>query len=363
MSKRPNGEGSLWFDEAKQLHRAAITTPAGKRLTKSSKDESIVKDWLNEQRLLIGRGQHVEPHGLTLKTWLDEWLEVYAKPNVRPRTHDRYCSLLAHFNSIGSSKLVSLTPSTIQKQYNALTDLSASTKRHIHFCLHGALQQAVINNLLHTNPADKIKPPSAPKTEIEIFTDDEVKSLLETAEKYRYPVVITLAYTTGMRLSEILALRWQDIDIKKSTVSVNQTVHKSLSGVYFSEPKTKTSKRKITVPPDTVQAITEHKFKYGIQEGLLFTTKVGTPLHPTHYLRYTFDPIRDAAGIKKNFHAFRHTHASILLSAGVPIQDVSRRLGHSKVSTTLDVYSHCLPSADEKIAEKLSAITVKRKQG
>ena len=89
-NKRSNGEGSFYFDEKKQIYRAMILTPAGKRMTKSSKDEEVVKDWLNEQRLLVGRGQHVEPNGMTLGTWIDEWLEVYAKANVRPRTYDRY---------------------------------------------------------------------------------------------------------------------------------------------------------------------------------------------------------------------------------------------------------------------------------
>ena len=362
MSKRANGEGSFYFDEAKGLYRAMLTTPNGKRLTKSSKDEDIVKDWLNEQRLLIGRSQHVEPHSMTLKEWLDEWLEVYSKPSVRPRTYDRNKSLLAHADSIGNIKLQNLTPSHIQRMYNSLSAYSGQTRRHIHNCLHNALQQAVTNLLIHSNPTAGVKPPTVVKKEIEVFTKAEVKKLFEAGASYRFPVILNIAYNTGMRLSEILALRWQDVDTKKGTVSINQTVHRSDSaGVQFEEPKTASSKRKITIPPDTIQALIAHKLKTGVQNGLLFVTMNNTPMHSGLYLKKIYNPIREKADVtEKGFHAFRHTHASMLLSAGVPIQDVSKRLGHAKVSTTLDIYSHCMPLADEKILRTIKRINIKQ---
>ena len=90
--RRANNEGSIWYNEKKDLWNAAITTPAGNRPTKASKDKQIVIDWLNEQRLLVGRNRHVEPNSLTLFDWLKEWLEVYKKNTVGPRTYDSYIS-------------------------------------------------------------------------------------------------------------------------------------------------------------------------------------------------------------------------------------------------------------------------------
>lgn len=357
--KRTNGEGTFYFNENKKMYQAMITTPTGKRLTKASKDESVVRDWLNEQRLLIGRGEIAEPTKLTVGQWFDQWLEVYAKNNTRPRSYERYRSLLAHAEPIRSIKLTALLPIHLQKLYNSMNGIWASqTIKHIHFCISGALRQAVTNNLIRSNPAGNVKTPSVVKQEVEIFTDEEARQILQAAKNHRHEAVVVLAYTTGMRLSEILALSWNDIDLKNAVISVNKSVHKSMdNGVYFSEPKNKSSKRRITIPKETVQILKEHRLKYGLQQGeLLFQTSQGNPYHATSYTAVLYQAIQKEVGIKKSFKTFRHTHASMLLRAGVPIQDVSRRLGHAKISTTLDIYSHCLPNADNAVADKISEL-------
>lgn len=355
--KRTNGEGTFYFNEKKKIYQAMITTPAGKRLTKASKDEAVVKDWLNEQRLLIGRGEVIEPNKITVGQWFDQWLEVYAKNNTRPRSYERYRSLLAHAEPLRNIRLAALLPIHLQKLYNSIAGIWANqTIKHIHFCISGALRQAVTNNLIRTNPATNVKTPSVTKQEVEIFTDEELEKILVAAKHHRHEAVIVIACTTGMRLSEILALSWKDVDLKSGVISVNRSVHKSMdSGVYFSEPKNKTSKRRITIPRETIQILKEHKLKYGLNE-LLFVTSQGNPYHATNYTTVLYRAIQRESGIKKSFKTFRHTHASMLLRAGIPIQDVSRRLGHAKISTTLDIYSHCLPNADNAIADKISEL-------
>lgn len=356
--KRTNGEGTFYFNGKKQIYQAMITTPEGKRLTKASKDESVVKDWLNEQRLLIGRGLNIEPSNITVGEWFEQWLAVYAKNNVRPRSYERYRSLLSHAAPLCKLKLANLLPIHLQKLYNELVKtLAEQTVKHIHFCISGALRQAVTDSLIRVNPCVNIKTPKVEKTEIEIFTDDEVQQILTEAKKHRNEAVIVLAYTTGMRLSEILALTWDDVDLKTGVISVNKSVHKSMdNGIYFSEPKNRTSRRRITLPPETIQCLKAHKLKYGICGNQLFVTTQGTPYHATSYTTVIYGAIRKNTGIDKSFKTFRHTHASMLLRAGVPIQDVSRRLGHAKISTTLDIYSHCLPTADAAVADKISEI-------
>lgn len=372
-----HGDGTKYFDEKKQLWRAMVTTPGGKRATKSSRSEEVVEDWLNEQRLLIGRGKHIEPHGFTLAQWATEWMEVYAKPSVRPKTFDGYKSMMnviingkfvPHgqefcFEGLGDIKLRSLSPSHIQRFLNSVAaNYAPSTVSHFRFCLSGCLEQAVINNLIYTNPASVAKTPSALKPEIEIFEPHEVTAMLEASKQFRNPLVILLAYTTGMRLSEILALRWEDCDTQDNTVSVNQTIHRSLSaGVKLEAPKTRASKRKIPIPEEVAKAIIEHKLQNGITTGLLFLSKTGTPMEPHNYTKRTYYQIRAAAGLKKGIHAFRHTHATELLTSGVPVHEVSRRLGHSRVSTTLDVYSHVMPSSDQRIADQVSALLHKKR--
>jgi len=359
-NKRPNGEGSLYFDEKKQIYRAMITTPAGKRMTKSSKDEELVKDWLNEQRLLVGRGQHVEPSGMTLGIWIDEWLDVYAKKNVRPRTYDRYISLLDHAEIIRSIKLTNLLPAHFQKLYNTLTDLSGTTKKHIHYCLSGCLKQAVINKLIYNNPIQFVEAPKATTKEIETFTEEELDTVRKFANTEVHGLVVFIAINTGMRLSEILALSWTDIDLKKNTISINNTVHYSISaGTHIGDPKNQYSKRTISIDKSLVLKIKEHKLKYATQS-YLFMTAQGNNLTPHTYLRWHFQKVKESEGIKKGFHAFRHTHATELIAAGIPIPDVSRRLGHSRVSTTMDIYAHVLPKNDAQIINAIDTIFNKK---
>lgn len=369
INKRANGEGTIYYDKAKNIYRAMLVTPAGKRMTKSSKDETIVRDWLNEQRLLIGRNQHIEPTGITVGQWFDTWLETYAKNNTKPRTYDRYCSLLDCAEPIRTIKLTNLVPAHLQKLYNDLSKVYAgNTMKHIHFCISGALKQAVINNLIHINPCINVKTPSARRKEIVLFAANEVQAMLIAAENYPCEPIIMLAYTTGMRLSEILALRWEDVDLRKPTdrirptLTVNQTVHRSFSaGLYFSDCKNNSSHRKITLPIETVKALNKYKLKTGRTEGLIFLNSNNGSYDSTSYSRI-FKKIEEEANINdKGFHSFRHTHASELLAAGIPIQEVSRRLGHAKISTTLDIYSHCIPTEDERITDKISELLNKTK--
>lgn len=373
-----HGDGTLYLDEKKNLWRAMLMTPGGKRMTKSNKDKAVVEDWLNEQRMLTGRNKHIEPHNITVGEWIDEWLDVYAKQSVRPRVYDRYKGLLSiikigigfegeseRIDGIGSIKLTSLTSSHIQKFLNKLHgEYSPTTIQHMRFCLSGCLRQAVVNQMMHSNPVTAVKAPAKEKKEIEIYTEEEVTAMLEASDNHRNPLVVLIAYTTGMRLSEILALRWEDIDTSANTINIVQTIHRStLKGVTFEPPKSKASRRKITIPADVSKAIIEHKLKYGITNGLLFLSRAGTPLAPDVYTKRTFAHIKKDANVNKGIHAFRHTHASELLTAGVPVHEVSRRLGHSRVSTTLDIYSHVMPSSDERIAAQVTALLNKKRPG
>lgn len=359
--RRTDGEGTIYYVESKKLWQAMLRTPAGKRITKASKSKEIVQDWLNEQRLAMCRGTLIEQTNITVGEWFNEYLTVYAKNNVRPRSYERYRSLLAHAEPLFDLKLNAVLPAHLQALYNNLMqDLSSQTVKHIHFCMSGAFRQAIINNLMRVNPCTNVKTPAVQKEEAEIFTDNEIRLLLSEAQKHRNPLIVLLAYSTGMRLSELLALTIGDIDFKKQTIDIHRTIHRSMDkkGIYFAEPKNKTSKRRISIPSEVMISIKEHLRLLGNlnTNQMLFTTPDGRPYHASSYTCTIFKAIRRNTGITKSFKSFRHTHASMLLRAGVPIQDVSRRLGHAKISTTLDIYSHCLPSADAAIADKVSIL-------
>lgn len=232
---------------------------------------------------------------------------------------------------------------------NTLTSLSGTTKKHIHYCLSGCLKQAVINRLIHNNPIQFVEAPKATTKEIETFTEKELDTIRKFAATEVHGLAIFIAINTGMRLSEILALSWPDIDLKKNTMTVRNTAHYSISaGNYISEPKNQYSKRTISIDKSLALLIKEHKLKYSSQT-YLFMSQAGNNMTPHNYLRWHFQKLKDTEKIKKGFHAFRHTHATELIAAGIPIPDVSRRLGHSRVSTTMDIYAHVLPKNDDKM--------------
>jgi integrase len=360
MRKRRNGEGSIYYDESKALWRAMLTTPAGSRLTKAGKDKAAVQDWLNQQRLLVGRGKHIEPHSVTLGEWIAEWLETYAKIKVKPRTYDRYVSIMRHLEPLYGTRLIKLAPQDVQKIYTAMAgSYSAQTILHIKNCLSGCLQQAIENGLIADNAARKTQAPKLTKKQIEIFTPSEIQALLDAAGRHRNALIIPLTYSTGLRLSEVLALRCEDI--KGNALTVSQTIHTAAIGTYFSDTKSTASHRTILLPDSMLAEINRHKLQYGIREGLLFRTSKGTPETQKNYLTRTYRKIQQEAGTAKTFHTLRHTHATELIGQGIPIHDVSRRLGHSKTSVTLDIYTHFLPNSDSRMMAALNALLNKKR--
>ncbi len=405
MAKRQNGEGTLYYDEKKQLYRAMIVTPSGKRKTKSSKDEGIVKDWLNEERLLIGRNQHIEPSSLTLYDWLRTWVDTYSKPNIRQRTFEGYSSQIDHTEPLWDMPLQKITPNHLQKLYNDMQEegFSGETRKKVHQMLKKALRRAVINRYIQNNPAELVDTPKVVRDEIQVFTSKEIDLLLTNAKTNRFYPMLLLAITSGIRLGELLGMRWKDIDLTNAEIFVRQTLQVSnKKGIIFEPPKTKNSKRKINIPAETVFALKEHKKIWNesrlqnpstnISEDdprhdLAFVTAKHTPISPQNFLHRFWNRLQmqiefglnefeaKPMSVKKpyevileecrsrpdwkrfnhrNFHALRHTFATTLLANHVPITDVSRALGHARVSTTLDIYSHAIPENRQIIADKIA---------
>lgn len=377
-SKRANGEGTIYFDQKYQVWRCMLTTPAGKRMSKQNKDKAVVVDWYNEQKLLIGRKEHIEPNNLNLGAWFAEWLETYARFKVKPRTYDRYKGMMQYFEPLFNEKLTNIKAIQLQKLYNSMLTNNMKLKKkkdwqdkekpeyepyspqtviHANNCISGCFKQAILNGLIRENPASKVQRPKVIKTEIEIYAPEELKRMFDAAPNYRNSLIIPLVYVSGLRLSEILALRCEDINSKAGTLTVSQTIHVSKSnGIYFSDTKSTTSSRTIPIPQSIIKQIEEHKVKTGIRTGLLFLNTLKKPETQTSYLNKVYCKIQKEANVYKGFHTFRHTHASELLNAGIPIHDVSRRLGHSKVSVTLNTYAHFVPASNENMVNAVEML-------
>lgn len=252
--------------------------------------------------------------------------------------------------------------------------LSARVVRYTHAVLSSALKQAVRWNILYRNPAECVQLPKLARKEMKALTTEECGRFLAVLNEDRHHALFALALSTGMRPEEYLGLQWIDVDLGKSTLIVRRALvwRTKGGGWYFTEPKTSRSRRTIPLPISMVVALTEHKRRQSQERlrlgsewqdnGLVFTTFLGTPLNISNLTAKHFKPALKRAGLPKTIRLYdlRHTCATLLLSAGENPKVVSERLGHAGITLTLDVYSHVLPNMQKAATDKLESILFRR---
>jgi integrase len=267
---------------------------------------------------------------------------------------------------LGGLKLKKLNSAHVQSFYRDRLDagLSASTVHKMHDILRRGLAQAVKWHLVSQNVADAVKPPRPAPKEIRALSADETRRMLETAVGDRLEALYVLAVHTGMRQGELLALRWQDVNMENAVVSVRRSLTRSGGKVVFGEPKTKKSRRSIRLTPQAVEALRLH-LKRQLRDmeilgdryqdqGLVFTTDTGAPINPSNLRQRSFAPLLKRAGLPHmRFHDLRHTCATLLLSRGVHPKFVQELLGHATIAITLDTYSHVIPSMGDATAKAM----------
>ena len=221
--------------------------------------------------------------------------------------------------------------------------------------------------------ADGVDIPRIHHTEMQTWDEDDVNRFLEVTKGSPYYALFYTALFTGMRRSELLALRWQDIDFIFSQIYVNRSLHNLKDGSYvFTEPKSATSRRTIALPPSAILAIKEHREKQALEramlgiaikdEDLVFSTMDGKPLRPNTVTR-AWTKLAASAGVKViRLHDARHTHASIMLKQGIHPKIVQERLGHASIQMTLDTYSHVAPGLQQAAAESFDRMVFPRRE-
>ncbi|RAL25934.1 site-specific integrase [Thermoflavimicrobium daqui] len=218
--------------------------------------------------------------------------------------------------------------------------------------------------MIPRNPTSLVVPPKTEEKEKQTWTIQEVNQFLHYTKNEPLHVAYLLAIYTGMRKGEILGLRWKDCDLEQGRISVKNVLARTSKELIFQEPKTKGSKRNIQITPDVIQALKQHKRKqnenrlklgHAYQDhDLVVCTSLGTPMIPRNLTRH-FDRMIKESGVPRiRFHDLRHSHATIMLQLGEHPKVVSERLGHSRTGITLDIYSHVIPTMQEKAAQNFS---------
>lgn len=359
-----------WISVRKELN---LPKPANKKQA-----EELLTHKLKE----LHDGTFIEPAKMTLGAWLRRWVSAYCRVNLRRTTCESYESFIDHhiLPALGHMELTKLRPLHIQellshKIKNGRADgkeggLSPRSVKYIHTILHEALKHAVKLEIVPRNVAEAVTPPRETKAELQVWDVSQVNAFLEAASKHRLYPLFLLALTTGMRRGELLGLRWQDIDWKRKTISVCQTLVVTKEGIQFQEPKTNAGKRVIAVDNDVLEVLkfwrirqtselTARQTVYGAAEKnslLVFCSIAGTPVSPRNLARIFETLIKKAKVPPLSLHGLRHTSATLMLKENIPAKVVSERLGHSKVGITLDTYSHVLPDMQREAADKISQV-------
>jgi integrase len=330
----------------------------------------------------LDNGTFMKPGKTTLGEFLERWLRDYAWPNLAPRTAEGYETIVRQhlISKLGSFPLTQLRPEHLQKYYSEMVSsgrcdssggLSAQTVRHHHTALHKALQTAVEWGLLSRNVADAVSPPRAQRPEMHTWGEDDITRFLEAAKGTPYYALFYTAFFTGMRRSELLALRWQDVDFILSQVYVSRSLHQVKDGSFaFRSPKTAKGRRTVALPPSAILVLNEHREKQKLEHAMLgipltdddlvFSQLDGRPLLPDTVSHAWIKLVRHTGLKPIRFHDARHSHASLMLKQGIHPKIVQERLGHSTIAITLDTYSHVAPGLQEAAAKRFDeAFTIR----
>jgi integrase len=315
----------------------------------------------------LGRG--LEASEITLNEFLDRWLTNAARPKLRDKSYRSYEGLLRRYirPALGERILSTITPLDVQATCQQLVDrgLSSRTVRYAHTVLRSALRQAIRWRLMLQDPTDGAQLPRLGRREMHVLNAEQARSFLEAALKTHYGPVFAVALTTGMRPSEYLGLKWQDVDWDRGTVGVVRTLEKVKGGWRFADTKRDRSRRVIKLQEWVLEKLKglhagRRRSKYDMPEAadLVFTTPEGRPIY-SDKLAQRFKAILREAGLPAmRLYDLRHTAATLALSAGVPPKVVAEQLGHASAAFTLDVYSHLLPHMQDEAAMKVEQVLV-----
>ena len=369
--RKSNGEGSVYFVEKEPSWRAEITWFDGdgikrRKSWKSKKQADVKAKLANFRKQLLLGGAEVQTKNKTFRQFADEWVNEILKPKVKPLSYQRKVTTLEHqvYKHIGGVPIGKLTHSQIQKMVNDLSEsgLSYSTVKKAYEAVSACLRYFRIKTSSSFNPCEGITLPEMKRksdSDIEFFTEEERKRICKEATRkynngkdvYRLGWVFVLLLYSGLRVGELCALTWKDIDfsermilVTKNAIEVTEIDKKgNKHSVLKTQNSTKT-KSGIRAVPMTEKAFTALSELQKITGGYeyIVTSSKGVRIRPTR-LDTTFHKILAAIDLKQvGVHTLRHTFATMLFNNGCEVKVVSELLGHSDTKITENIYIHLI---------------------
>ncbi len=365
--RRARGEGSI-LQRGDGRWVARVTLPDGKRREFYGKTQAEVRAKLIAARADVQAGLPLPSARLTVGAWLSEWLATVAHGSVRAstfRTYEGYVKNRVQGHPAARLPLARVSPSDLDRLFADLraAGLSPRTIEQIRAIIRCAFNVALKRGLVGRNVATLTAPPRVERKEAPALSPEGARRLLDgLASAARYPLY-AVALATGLRLGEVLGLRWQDVDLDGGVLHVRQAVQRLGQQTAFVPPKTHRSRRQISLPGSTIALLKEHRTRQIEQRlaagpaweeyRLVFTNGLGGPLVPATITKGFQADLRRAGLPAMRFHDLRHGTASLLLAQGVSPRVVMERLGHSTITLTLGTYSHVIPALDREAADQL----------
>lgn len=358
--RRPSGDGMVRLKKKGQWEG---------RIVVGHKDDSTPiyryvygktqKECLSKLHAMIEQYRDVElteQSNITLSEWLDKWLNDYMKFTVRESTWRSYKTYIENHikPNLGDKQIAFITTADVQKMYNYLKDfgrkeehpvhgkkLADSTVRSVHMLLHEAMDVAVREHLILKNPTNGTTIPKCNYPPKQILTDAQLKKFMQVIDKDElWRDFFYTELTTGLRRGEICGLRWEDFDEATGRLKVARTVQKQNGNLTWGDTKTETGTRTIQLPPSTAKRLSD-RHKNAVGEWIFPNLyKPELPINPNTAYKRMKELLKIAELPSIRFHDLRHTFATHALTSGVDAKTLSRILGHTNASFTLDTYTH-----------------------
>lgn len=335
--------------------------------------ESVMKRMINE---LENNGAIIKPSSMKLKDWLKEWMELYL-PNIAETTragyNDRIKNKLVPY--LGNTPLKDIKTSAIQEWITHLhkeEGLAPKSVKNVFLNLKAALDKAVILRMIPYNPCTGVELPKLVKYNAEVYDDTEIAKLLDAARTTDIYLLVVLIVTIGFRRGEITALTWDDIEFEKNLLHIRNNTVMAGNKKVTKAPKTEAGIRDIYLGENVMTLLREEYAKYcadklrlgkDFKDSRCVIRKPNGEAFSPDSLTQKWIRFTNAHNLKHiRLHDLRHTCATAMLNAGISAKVIQKRLGHSDITTTLNIYAHALPSANKEAGKAIDDKILGQKQ-
>lgn len=368
IRKRIGKNGAVSYQLTAEGERDPITGKRDRRFKTVNGTKKQAEVALRKMITDLEEGNITTLSSMKLADWIDQWLDIYL-PNIEETTRVGYQEKVDTYikPKLGHIPLKALKADNVQLWVNELNQrgLAPKTIRNAYNNLNAALKKAVVLRMIPYNPCEAVVLPVLKKYHANVYTTADIKRALKEAEGTDMYLIVLLLVSVGLRRGELAALRWENVDFRKGTISICENRVHGKNEVVTKDPKSAAGKRTIAVGDEVMAALSKAKLDYfrdrtevaGFKDlGYVVRKPDGTPYHPdsltTKWRRF----VKAKALPSARLHDMRHSNATALIEAGVSARVVQQRLGHSDVNITLNTYTHVTQRMDENAAETIDKL-------